>query len=666
MAERVQRTTRRDRREAVPLETIEELFGDVISDGHAGLYGDAPPPPPRPAAREEGGEKTGEAPTGRSVIRVQPPEIPLSGGLAAGLPDSAYRDASEGAPTGFSRSGRFDFVKKGGELDAIVVTNGLATVLTLGLWRFWLKTRARKAVWSHTRLGGEPFEYTGSGWELLLGALIAVAFVGATAMALHLSFTWLGIEIGLSEALLTDPRSRALLATVAVAAPMLLEYARFRARRYRLRRTRWRAIRFDMTGSPVGLALRWLVFGALSVLTLGLAVPFLRVQRERYMTERTWWGKSRFRFEGSAWRLMPAWILAWAFLSAPAVTGAAVIWHDLESRGLVPAVGDAAQIDAARRAAAEKAAEKAIADAAAAQAAAAPETAPTDPLADAPVPVIAAPPPMLGGGMLEPGEKAVVPEGLTLPPPVHRLDPAPAAEDAAEETAAPGIVAAGDAGAAPNPQPGGAQAPAALRALALLRSELVIRVEDFAAADPATQGLAALLWLLGAGLMLVSYRAAEIRLFVEGRRLLDARARCTYGPKDILGAWLHLLGRTIIPGVPIAFAIGVVTLIPIWAIDQETLIQGANTASAEQMIDRMGDWRDQGLMLLGFALSYGMSAILFMWLTMAVLFRARHTGLCRSISVEGMQSLDRALQRGRAGPGGGEGFADALDVDAGF
>ena len=46
---------------------------------------------------------------------------------------------------------------------------GLLTLITLGLYRFWARTRVRRYMWSATSPGGDPFEYTGTGLEKLLG-----------------------------------------------------------------------------------------------------------------------------------------------------------------------------------------------------------------------------------------------------------------------------------------------------------------------------------------------------------------------------------------------------------------------------------------------------------------------------------------------------------------
>ena len=70
-----------------------------------------------------------------------------------------------------------EFIGDRGRVFGLALKTGLLTVLTLGLYRFWMKTRLRRWYWSGVRVGGAPAEYTGDPLEKLLGFLIAVAFL---------------------------------------------------------------------------------------------------------------------------------------------------------------------------------------------------------------------------------------------------------------------------------------------------------------------------------------------------------------------------------------------------------------------------------------------------------------------------------------------------------
>jgi uncharacterized membrane protein YjgN (DUF898 family) len=66
---------------------------------------------------------------------------------------------------------------------------GLLTVLTLGIYRFWARTRLRRYIWSAIDAGGDSFEYTGTGLEKFLGFLIALV-----VLAVYLGL----LQVGLS------------------------------------------------------------------------------------------------------------------------------------------------------------------------------------------------------------------------------------------------------------------------------------------------------------------------------------------------------------------------------------------------------------------------------------------------------------------------------------
>ncbi|MGG7567425.1 DUF898 family protein [Rhodovulum sp. DZ06] len=721
----VQPVRRRQRRQDAPRESIEELFGDMISDRPSGLFTAeeiAARDFPDPEADAGPGAGHGAGPGARG--RARP-------GTPSGPPGDPYHDPAEGAPVGVRRSGDFAYAKNGGDLTAVVVSHGLATVLTLGLWRFWQKAAMRRSIWSHTRLGGEPFEYTGNGWELFFGAVVAVIFLGGMGFALSLALSYMGLDLA-GE---TDPAAAAaawqglILAGLVMIAP-LIEYARFRARRYRMRRTKWRGLRMEMTGSGLGLAARWAFWAPVTLLTLGLANPFLRVARERYMTDRSWWGKEKFSFSASAWRLMPRWALVLALLGGPLALGLAASWRTLEAEGLLPPIGAQAAAAAEARAAAGPADAAGGGDGAAAGGAASPAPEPEPEPAPAPQVMIIAPPPLMGGE-LEPGELPAPPPGLRLPPPVN----SPYAAAARGPSAGPAAGAGAAAGAAPAtpglPLPGvpGVQAPsgpvaaspadaggagadagadadagagaapepsietgvaaqafdaasdtlfaawsaaspelqATLRVAADIRDRLADIAFGFAAASPGAQSAAVFGWLGALFLAWASYRAAEIRLFVEGRRIAEAVATCSFTARTYLAAWLAVLWRMIWPGLPIAILIGVIAVLPVLTIDREAMVQGWDASNMFELLTSMGDdMTAQALLLLSRVMNIGMTALLMMWLTSAVMFRAFHSRLCKSVHVEGLASLDRARQRAAAGPREAEGLADAMDIDVGF
>ena len=63
------------------------------------------------------------------------------------------------------------------DLFGIHMVNMALTIVTIGVYRFWAKTRIRRFLWSQTSFLGDRFEYTGTGKELLLGFAIVMVFL---------------------------------------------------------------------------------------------------------------------------------------------------------------------------------------------------------------------------------------------------------------------------------------------------------------------------------------------------------------------------------------------------------------------------------------------------------------------------------------------------------
>lgn len=82
-----------------------------------------------------------------------------------------------------STSGQINGQYRGtrGELFPLAISVALLTFVTLGIYRFWGKTRIRKYIWSSTVGDGDAFEYTGTGLEKFLGFLVAIV-----ALAIYL------------------------------------------------------------------------------------------------------------------------------------------------------------------------------------------------------------------------------------------------------------------------------------------------------------------------------------------------------------------------------------------------------------------------------------------------------------------------------------------------
>jgi uncharacterized membrane protein YjgN (DUF898 family) len=186
------------------------------------------------------------------------------------VPSVPPSDTSDIAPMSFSGSP--------GEFFKLLFAGSLLLIPTLGFYRFWLITDIRRHLWANTRIGDESFEYTGTGKELLIGFLIALAILAPFYIAYFI--------VGLA--------AETLQAFASIPFVLILygfgQYALFRARRYRATRTIFRGVRFWMTGSPWSYAGRALLWDLGTVLTLGLLLPWRTAALERYKMRHTRFG----------------------------------------------------------------------------------------------------------------------------------------------------------------------------------------------------------------------------------------------------------------------------------------------------------------------------------------------------------------------------------------
>lgn len=215
-------------------------------------------------------------------------------------------------PAGFGRrppdvsrrlaAGPVEFTGQRGPLFGLLVRNAVFNLLTLWIYRFWAKTWIRRYFWNNIRINGDPLEYTGLPSELFIGFLIVLGILVPLGMAYE------GVRI-VFESASEAAQSAVDIANVLVLF-VLIQVAFYRMWRYRLTRTTWRGIRFGLDGSTwrfLGLSVGW---SLLSVVTLGMAYPWMRVALMRYRIQHTRFGQTRFDFAGSGKALFGPFLLA--------------------------------------------------------------------------------------------------------------------------------------------------------------------------------------------------------------------------------------------------------------------------------------------------------------------------------------------------------------------
>ncbi len=193
------------------------------------------------------------------------------------------------------------------QLRGLAIVTTLLTLVTLGIYRFWARTRLRRYFWSAFTLDGHGFEYTGKGIEKFIGFLIAVAVLAIYLGTFQIALSFAGMSLFETVDPDADPIRGILLtyATFFAIAPLIF-YAQYRARRYMLSRTKWKGIRFGVDQAAWGYAIRAIGHWMLTIATLGILMPRQTYYLEKYKADRTWFGTAQFMQEGRWQSLYPA------------------------------------------------------------------------------------------------------------------------------------------------------------------------------------------------------------------------------------------------------------------------------------------------------------------------------------------------------------------------
>lgn len=183
----------------------------------------------------------------------------------------------------------------------------MLTVVTLGFYRFWMKTRLRRYFWSSVRPDQTPLEYVGKGIEKFTGFLIALVILALLIGVLALLLVYASYAVFNEE-------FEAYLAAGLIAVP-LIYFASYRAKRYVYARTRWRGIRFGLEPAAGKYALHAMGHLLLTILTAGLLWPRMTFKLEKFRTDRTFFGDQRLT-QGGRWSVLfkafaPALIFGW-------------------------------------------------------------------------------------------------------------------------------------------------------------------------------------------------------------------------------------------------------------------------------------------------------------------------------------------------------------------
>lgn len=220
-----------------------------------------------------------------------------------------------------------------GELFKIYIPNLIFTFLTLGIYRFWAKTRIRRYLFSHVKVMGDGFEYTGTGGELFKGFLLVM-------LVIILPFGILPALFAESLGFAHQDLASVIYVVQAIFFGCLFPIAIIRAYKYLFSRVNWRGVRFAQVAPTFGYWWRWMAFALAMPVTLGLIYPLKQAVMTRYLVNHTRFGNQSCHVEISLKKLYGAFLISYVFcaLSVGAVGFGA--WVILELLDTAYPVGD--------------------------------------------------------------------------------------------------------------------------------------------------------------------------------------------------------------------------------------------------------------------------------------------------------------------------------------
>lgn len=202
-----------------------------------------------------------------------------------------------------------------GELFVLFIINILLGIVTLGIYRFWGKTRIRKYIWSRASFRGERFEYSGTGMELFVGFLFAFLIFGPPFIGFY---AWIYFDPPPQNPNPQDPAvMQRLLEIYSVAFVLVIlafyfmHVATFAAYRYRVSRTQWRGIRGSVAGSAWTYGFMGFGLSMLNGLSLYWTKPWADTVLLKYRLNQTTIGSAPLACDIAAGKLYPSFAAAW-------------------------------------------------------------------------------------------------------------------------------------------------------------------------------------------------------------------------------------------------------------------------------------------------------------------------------------------------------------------
>ncbi|MDP4832313.1 MAG: YjgN family protein, partial [Rickettsiaceae bacterium] len=204
---------------------------------------------------------------------------------------------------------RFEYEASTSKIFGIWILNFFLSIITIGIYSFWGKTKMRKYIANSFSLLGDRFEYNGTGGELFRGFLKALPII----IIVYMPF------------IIWDQEEDSWVILMFIPILCLVYMAIYAALRYRLSRTTWRGIRGKLTGSAFCFAKKNMIRQFLNIITLGLLIPSSDIKIYKYIAENMHFGNTPVKFDGNAKSLFGINLIT-LLLAIPTV-GLSRIWY---------------------------------------------------------------------------------------------------------------------------------------------------------------------------------------------------------------------------------------------------------------------------------------------------------------------------------------------------
>jgi uncharacterized membrane protein YjgN (DUF898 family) len=241
-----------------------------------------------------------------AALAPQPQEVETPGEGYVSSRTSAPKTASAApAEVASTQTHQLSFHGSSWKLFRLYVSNQFLTLLTLGFYQYWGRTKIRGYLLKNTDLEGIPFAYHGKGKEVLRGWLKAMVVFGIPLAGVEVFPQLVGggdVLQGVS----------AFLAYGIMIAFMAI--ATLHTYRYRLSRTSWRGMPFSFRGRVLDFLKLYFAGILLTILTLGLYYPIFATKRYAFMTSHSYYGNQQFRFDGHGRDLFRSFLLTYVLL----------------------------------------------------------------------------------------------------------------------------------------------------------------------------------------------------------------------------------------------------------------------------------------------------------------------------------------------------------------